>query len=152
MFKIFQTRAAERTPLRSDSGDSQANCFNAVRMYFGDASELGFFGPEEFIAYMNEKFQQVDGDIELRDVTIIWSRNDLTLPLGEIRLTRLDRNAANYPFGLVIEHAFVHLEENRVFQKRDPSAAGPFEIVPYHHALVPYLDQQGFEVTRHRRL
>lgn len=56
-----------------------------------------------------------------------------------------------YPFGLIIEHAFVELDEERVFHKPDPKPSSRYEVIQRGEALLPYLKSVGYELTRHRR-
>ncbi|MBX3035156.1 MAG: hypothetical protein KF865_14650 [Bdellovibrionaceae bacterium] len=130
----------------------RANCFQAVRLYFEENRQPEFMGPAEFVAYLQEEFVQLGAQdpVHADDVMVVWSRSLMELPVGEIDFARLRPEIPGYPFGLVIEHAFVWLEDGWVFQKRNPSAQGPYEIVPVAEALAPYRERYGFEVTLHR--
>lgn len=132
--------------------DNRANCFNAVLAFLGHESRLQFCDSEEFVAAIQKQTRQIGrGEKHLPgDISIIWSRNDFSLPNGQIDVDRLHKTAPDYPFGLIIEHAFVHIAEDQVFQKRDPTANGPYEIVSPEEALSPYKDRHGLEVTFHR--
>lgn len=128
------------------------NCFNAVQLYFQETKVPQFLGPAEFVSYLASKFQQVqfnEAD-KFEDVFVIWSRSDDSLPIGEIKILSLEARESGYPFGLVLEHAFVLLEDDSVFQKRDPTAESAHEIISRESALAPYLSRWGFEVTKHR--
>ncbi|MBX2989180.1 MAG: hypothetical protein KF802_14925 [Bdellovibrionaceae bacterium] len=145
--------------LGADAGElsrverKRANCFQAVRLYFEEHLRPEFLGPAEFVAYLQKEFTQLQArdQVLADDVMVIWSRGLMELPLGEIRIDRLRPEVPGYPFGLVIEHALVWLEDGWVFQKRNPSAQGPYEIVNIAEALAPYRERYGFEVTVHRR-
>jgi hypothetical protein len=130
-----------------------ANCFNAVQVYLGFAKGPELLGPEEFVSFIQEKFKQLSAEdsVQPHDVSIIWSRSSDVLPVGKIHVSELRKEAEGYPFGLVIEHAFVQTDEELVFQKRDPTPEGPYEMLSEESALAPYQDRFGFEVTRHRR-
>ncbi len=130
-----------------------ANCFNAVQVYLGYTKVAELLGPEEFVSYIQNNFKQLSFTEEVRphDVSIVWSRSSAELPVGNIQVANLRKNVPGYPFGLIIEHAFVQTDESLVFQKRDPTPKGPYEMVPEEVALAPYLDHSGFELTRHRR-
>lgn len=132
---------------------NRANCFNAVKFYYADTDELAFLGPEEFVLYLNNEFEQVPLSTkpETGDVTVIWSRSNESLPLGQIQVLKLDKGADGYPFGLIIEHSLVRIDEESIFQKRDPSKSGPYEIIPYEEALEPYKNLKGHELTLHRK-
>lgn len=129
------------------------NCFNAVQLYFEETKTPQFLGPAEFVSYLASKFQQIlfHESAKFEDVLVIWSRSDDSLPVGDINLLGLEKRESGYPFGLVLEHAFVLLEDDFVFHKRDLTAASAHEIVPRELAVAPYLRQNGFEVTKHRR-
>lgn len=74
------------------------------------------------------------------------------LPQGTINLNQLLKKQAGYPFGLVIEHAYCLLEDGKVFQKPNPKLNGLYEVITKAAALAPYVNLQGYELTRHRRL
>lgn len=140
-------------PLPQKIAEKRANCFNAVQLFWEDESEPAFTGPVEFVEYLESKFRQLSDDEEhiSLDVAVIWSRSSDALPIGAIRTDALNRRDDGYPFGLIIEHAFVLLDPDTAFQKRDPSELGAFEIVSSGQAVGPYLNARGFEITFHRR-
>lgn len=142
-----------KLPLPSEISRSRANCFNAVQLYWKDAKDPAFTGPEEFISYMEANFRQFLGDEKtiLPGVTIVWSRSSTALPVGQIKTEVLKRREQGYPFGLLIEHAFVVVDRQTVFQKRDPTENGPYELISLKEALQPYQDAVGFETTQHQR-
>jgi len=133
---------------------NRANCFNAIQLYWNDTADLHFVGPEEFLTYIKFHFTQIKVSLpqQAGDVAVIWSRSSDLLPVGSIRIEELQKERQGYPFGLIIEHSFVIIGNELVFQKRDPSLIGPYESVPGQIALKPYFNLNGFEVTRHRRL
>lgn len=128
------------------------NCFNAVQLYFQETKTAQFLGPAEFVSYLASQFQQVplNENDRFQDVFVVWSRSDESLPIGDINLLSLEKRESGYPFGLVIEHAFVLIEDGSVFQKRDPTSASAHEIISRELALSPYLSRNGYEVTKHR--
>ncbi len=141
-------------PLPQEISAARANCFNGVQIFWREAERLGFVGPEEFVVYLNSKFTQImDFGVVpwAGDVEVIWSRTSNVVPIGAIRVADLVAEREGYPFGLVIEHAFVVLENGLCFQKRDPTEDGPYELVSRGEALSAYLGRPGFEVTQHRR-
>jgi len=140
--------------LRSSILGVRANCFNIVQLYFGDITTPSICGPEEFVTYMQLNFYQLDSaDVEKpEDVLIVWSRTSDFLPIGSINLKDLKKDQDHYPFGLVIEHAFILMDSNMVFQKPNPSIESDYEIISKQSAVSPYLSRFGFEITRHRRL
>ncbi|MFN8790602.1 MAG: hypothetical protein ACK5Y2_04015 [Bdellovibrionales bacterium] len=131
----------------------RANCFNAVQLFWKDSTVQEFVGAEDFIEYIEKSFYQIPLDIPLLagDVSIVWSRNSLDLPHGQIDVNQLVKKQPGYPFGLIIEHAYCHLEDGRVFQKPNPNLTGFYEVIAEDKALAPYTQLQGYEVTRHRR-
>lgn len=141
-------------PLPKEITDLRANCFNAVQLYFDEIDKPIFLGPEEFVLYLQSKFVQITLDLKTKtgDVSVVWSRSASLLAVGEIKIDKLQKEVVGYPFGLIIEHAFVFLDDGSVFQKRDPTSLGPYEIVSENIALKPYINAHGFEVTRHRRI
>jgi hypothetical protein len=132
---------------------SGPNCFNAVQLYWDDCEHAVFLGPEEFVAYVQSTFEQVPVTDVLApgDITIVWSRSSDVLGLGEIQIEDLRKTREGYPFGLVIEHAFVQFDHETVFQKLDPTPGSPYQWIPEEEALEPYINTHGFEITRHRR-
>ncbi len=132
----------------------RANCFNAVQLYWQDIRMASYLGPEDFVRYLEEHFIQLQSTREVfaGDVTVVWSRTSDALENRQIKTDHLIEKAEGYPFGLVIEHAYTHVSPTTfVFQKRDPSADGPYEVVAEREALAPYRGRGGFELTRHRR-
>jgi hypothetical protein len=81
---------------------------------------------------------------------VVWSRTSDFLELSAIDLVHLVERRFGYPFGLVIEHSFVYQSADFVFQKRDPTVLGPYEIISMQEALEPYQKSDGLEITRHR--
>ncbi len=143
--------AAELNLSLNDS--TQANCFNAVQLFWEDTDKQVFVGSEEFIVYMAKHFTQVRTSEtgQYADVIIVWSRNESSLPIGKINLNDLILKRQGYPFGLIIEHAFVIIENGNIFQKPDPKSLGLYQIIFESEALSPYLKINGYEITRHRR-
>ena len=129
------------------------NCFNAIQLFWSDSDKMVYLGPEGFVSYMQNNFSQTDVGTKLQhgDVQIVWSRINNQLPIGDIKIDNLVKDTPGYPFGLVIEHAYVILDEDKVFQKRNPSQAGPFEVIHIEVATKPYHCLSGYEVTSHRR-
>jgi hypothetical protein len=136
------------------SDHNRANCFNAVELYWQDSKSQKCTGPQEFVEYVSRNFQQIDlGEPLLRgDVSVVWSRSDFRLPLGKIELEALASKREGYPFGLIIEHSVVHLDEDRIFHKPDPQSSSAYQVTTLTQSLSPYSMLKGFELTRHRRL
>lgn len=141
------------TPIPAIAREKCANCFNAIQLYWADSAEAKFIGPEEFVTYVQANFSQLDpkDNSEPGDISIIWSRATTALPIGKIRIEDLRKDRVGYPFGLIIEHAFVSIGEGLIFQKRDPTESGPYEVVSERAAIDPYRSAFGFEISRHRR-
>ena len=153
MIKQAQELVQRHTPIPTLTAQLRANCFNAVLFIWGDQHEAQFVGPEEFVRAIQNHFLQIplNDPMQTGDVTIIWSRTSDILPTGHIQMDQLKKDQPGYPFGLVIEHAFTYLDENQIFQKKDPSENGPYEIISNDEAIQPYRTCNGFEITRHRR-
>lgn len=141
------------TPLPEEIARTKANCFNAVQLFWQDIEIPKFIGPEEFVSYLNSRFHQIPHSNQwvMGDVVAVWSRNSNLMPLGQILISKFRKEDPQYPYGLIIEHAFVRTTSESVFQKRDPTAEGAYELVPHNSAISPYLGLQGFELTFHRR-
>jgi len=155
MTNLIQELIQMPIPLPEEFVSKRANCFNAIQLYWGDCQEAEFTGPEEFVSFVCKYFKQsaVEEVSEAQDLIIVWSRSSAYLPLGEIVVHQLQKEKKGYPFGLVIEHAFIFLDSKTkmVFQKRDPSRMGPYEVVREQEALSPYQKLFGYEITRHQR-
>lgn len=132
------------------SGVTDSNCFSAVQRFFDKNIRPSYVGPEEFVNYLNSNFIQINEPSDF-DVTVVWSRSEDKLPVGEVRTENLTKDSSGYPFGLVIEHAFVNLKGGRVFQKRDRTAQASYEEIALKEALSPYQRRQGYELTHHRK-
>jgi hypothetical protein len=139
-------------PLGDEIASGRANCFNAVELYHGHSDKVQFTGAESFVSYLFTKFMQINSQETsvVGDVSVVWSRTSDFLPIGKIDIGHLVERRSGYPFGLVIEHAFVSRDADLVFQKRDPSALGRYEIISMRNALEPYQKSDGLEITRHR--
>ena len=108
---------------------------------------------KQFIAYISTKFKQISLSESLiqGDVTLIWTRSSSLLPVGQIRIDDLVQKRNGYPFGLIIEHAFVIIDEEKIFEKADPKPSTLYQITSKQEAFAPYQNLNGFELTRHRR-
>jgi len=140
-------------PLTGTLAAAHPNCFNAVQRVLSDSEEITFLGPEEFVKYIQEKSRQfpIGTDRKSGDISVIWSRSSNVLKIGEIRIEELRKDRDGYPFGLIIEHAFIYMDSHRIFQKRDRTAEGPYEILEAEQAIEPYRSRAGLEITLHRK-
>lgn len=131
----------------------KANCFNAVELFWKDASAQRFLQPEECVAYIVDKFKQISltEKFAYGDVAILWSRSEDLLQVGKISVEDLLLKRPGYPFGLIIEHAFVYIDDKHVFQKADPKPTSLYQITSVEEALQPYINLKGFEITHHKR-
>jgi len=156
LIDTIQNLIQKPIPLPEKISKMRANCFNAVQLYFGDVNKVEFTDPEAFVRYIQSHFKQIEINEKqnVHDVIIVWSRSNNQLPVGQIITDHLRRENQGYPFGLIIEHAFIFTQpdSDEVFQKRDLSETGPYEIISQQVALAPYIDCCGFEITRHRRI
>ena len=71
------------------------------------------------------------------------------MPQGAIRIEELAQRRPGFPFGLILEHSFVHIDEHTVFQKADPKPSSAIELLAAAKALEPYTGLNGYELTRH---
>lgn len=80
----------------------------------------------------------------------MWSRTSFEIPVGEVQVIQLAQKETGFPFGLFLEHRFVLLENDFVFQKPNPKLASSVELVSLEQALAPYVGLPGFELTYHQ--
>ena len=142
------SRAEQRVAhLIGRSFDFKVNCFCISEFFFRDTT-LRNVTADEMLNFVAENFQQVD-HVESQALTLIWSRSSLELPVGTIRMSDLAKRTAGFPFGLILEHSFIQINADTVFQKADPTIASKVEITLLSEAVAPYAQLKGFELTRH---
>jgi hypothetical protein len=98
--------------------------------------------------FVAKNFIQVK-DENFFTLTLIWSRTSSMLPMGEIRIDELVKRLPGFPYGLILEHSFVQIDRDKVFQKPDPKPTSKIEIIPLAKAIEPYIGIKGFELTHH---
>lgn len=116
--------------------DYKVNCFCISEFYFRD-TELRNLTADEMLDFVAGNFRQIDNE-EPHVLTLIWSRSSLELPIGNIRISELAKRSESFPFGLILEHSFVQIDGETVFQKADPTLASKVEIIPISKAVEPY--------------
>lgn len=127
--------------------DFPVNCFSVSEFYFRD-SPLQKLSADEMLNFVAENFRQVSKGGP-RTLALIWSRSSFEIPVGGIEVQKLSNRSEGFPFGLVLEHSFVQIDDENVIQKADPSLISKIEIIPAVKAMGPYVNLQGFEVTWH---
>lgn len=118
--KIIGKASSEISP------DSQSNCFWATKYFF----EPNSLPPQklngnEILKFIADNFTQVESP-KTYDVFIIWNSSDVQISPQKINVHHLATFPAGFPFGLIIEHSGVYLENNDVFQKASPKEADKF--------------------------
>ena len=137
----------EASTLIGQSFPHKVNCF-CISEFFFHHTELRNKTADEMLNFVATHFQQVDEALP-NTMILIWSRSSHELPLGQIRIEDLAKRPPGFPFGLVLEHSFVQIENGMVFQKADPSLTSKVETIPLAKAIEPYAQLSGFEITRH---
>jgi hypothetical protein len=127
----------------------EVNCFCVSKLFFENTA-LKKLTADEMLDYVHVGFQQVEipppGSLGL-----VWSRTSDSIPLGKIDTNHIAKRSAGFPHGLVLEHSFVLLNEEMVFQKPDPKIVSAVEICPLKNALETYKNKPGFEITWHQK-
>ena len=127
--------------------DCKVNCFCISELFFLDTA-LRNLTVDEMLNFVAENFTQIEregGPV----LTLIWSRSSFDLPIGKIRINELAKRPSGFPFGLILEHSFVQIDNEKVIQKADPRMTSKVEIIPLSKAIEPYTRLKGFEITRH---
>lgn len=130
------------------SFDYKVNCFSISEFFYRD-TVLQHLTADEMLNFVTENFQQIENDVPLA-LTLIWSRTSSEVPIGEIRVNELAKRPSGFPFGLILEHSFVRINNQSVFQKADPTMISKVEIIPLSKAIEPYAKLSGFEMTHHK--
>ncbi len=127
--------------------DYKVNCFCVSEFFFRE-TQFRKTSADHLLDFVAEHFVQVKDETPI-SLVLVWSRSSLELPIGEIEVRVLAERPPGFPFGLVLEHSYVQLDRDKVFQKADPEPASEIQIVSMREAVEPYLDLVGFEQTRH---
>lgn len=125
----------------------QVNCFCVAKNFFveGDWKSLS---ADEMLNFTHLAFQQVYMP-QFPCLKLIWSRTNNILPPGGIEIDELVKRKDGFPFGLILEHSFVQLDQKFVYQKPDPLLTSSIEVISIDEAITPYQGKMGFEITRH---
>lgn len=99
---------------------------------------------------MADNFYQIDKP-DPYDVFIIWNSSNSKLSPKKIDVHCLSTIPPGFPFGLIIEHSGVFLENNTVFQKASPHEIDKFEIIKTEQAFSPYEKLPWKQITYHRK-
>lgn len=68
-----------------------------------------------------------------------------------IDVRRMNKEEADFPYGLVFDHIVVRLSDDLVFHKPDPTLESRYQIDLLGSVLMPNEGRTGFETTSHRR-
>lgn len=129
------------------SFDHKVNCF-CISEFFYRPTQFRQSTADEMLNFVAKNFRQVEENGPAI-LTLVWSRSSFELPIGEIHVQEIAKRLSGFPFGLVLEHSFVQMEDEMVFQKADPNTTSKIELISSTKALEPYLKTKGFELTRH---
>ena len=135
------------TPLVNKTLDHKVNCFCISELYFRE-THLRHASADEMLNFVSDYFVQVEKS-QPEALALIWSRTTLDLPLGKINVNELAKRTSGFPFGLVLEHSFVQLNQTEALHKPNPNLNSKVEILPLAQAIEPYLQLFGFEITWH---
>lgn len=127
--------------------DQRVNCF-CISEHFYRTTAFRQTPADEMLNFTTDYFLQTK-DFSPNVLTLVWSRTSPQLPIGEIDVQLLSKRLSGFPFGLVLEHSFVQLDSELVFQKADPRTSSKIELLPVAQAVEHYRKLKGFETTRH---
>lgn len=151
LFRIVNSKQTQPLPKRLSaligrSFSHRVNCFCISEFFFRD-TPFRHSTADEFINFAAKNFEQVESR-NTPLLILVWSRSSFEIPIGEIKIKELVKRNLGFPFGLVLEHSFVQIDENLVFQKADPTTNSKVELTSYAKALAPYQNLKGFEITK----
>jgi hypothetical protein len=133
------------------SDGSQSNCFWATKYFFEPHSlPPQKLNGNEILKFIAEHFTQVEKPTT-HDVFIIWNSSDVQLSPQKIDVHHLATFPKGFPFGLIIEHSGVYLENSNVFQKASPKQTDKFEVIKTDLAFLPYENLSWRQITYHRK-
>lgn len=129
---------------------TKSNCFWATNYFF----DIKAFPPTQLsgidiLRFVSDNFTQVEIP-QVGDVFVIWSSSDLQSSPDNVDVHFLSNYPKGFPFGLVVEHSGIILEEEKVFQKASPNEGDIFEIVEIKKAFAPYEKMGWHRKTFHR--
>ncbi len=104
----------------------------------------------EILKFVAENFVQVEEPQEY-DVFVIWSSSNTSLSPDKIDIQYLSSYPEGFPFGLVVEHSGVFLNNGMVFQKASPNDNDIFEVITKDDAFSNYQNLSWVRFTYHRR-
>jgi hypothetical protein len=131
--------------------DTKSNCFWATKYFF----EPNSLPPTkmngiEILNFVAENFTQIE-EPEKHDMFIIWSSSDTSLSPDKLNIHFLSTYPEGFPFGLVVEHSGVFLNDGLVFQKASPKDEDAFEVTTKASAFSDYQKLSWVRFTFHRR-
>src|SRR5690606_16734004 len=106
--KILDKKSAEVIP------ETKSNCFWTTKYFF----EPNAFPPQklngnEILKFVADNFNQVQQPQE-NDAFVIWSSRNPTLSPDKIDVQHLSTFPEGFPFGLIVEHSGVFLNDGKV--------------------------------------
>lgn len=132
-------------------GNSKSNCFWATMyFYIPDLFPPKMINGNEVLNFLDLHFMQVENPQD-HDVFVIWNSSNIDISPKEIDIHFLASYPQGFPFGLIIEHSGVILENNIIFQKASPKEFDNFEIINWDLAYSPYEILPWKKVTYHRK-
>lgn len=145
VLKILDKKSAEVVP------NTKSNCFWATKYFF----EPNSLPPTrmngiEILKFVAENFIQIE-EPQDNDVFVIWSSSDVSLSPDKLDIQYLSTYPEGFPFGLVVEHSGVFINDEMVFQKASPKDEDAFEVIPKDHAFSSYQKLSWVRFTYHRR-
>ena len=128
------------------------NCFNTVVSYFKNQLDDGKISAQAMLDWLQAHTEQIsESDRDIETIVVLWSSTDPSISPEIIQIADLKREAAGYPFGLVMEHAAIFVTPTDVFQKASPSDEHKFEIVEFSRMIIQdYSHTPWLKTTLHK--
>lgn len=106
------------------------NCFSTSVSYFRNEIINGCMTAEEMLKWLQDNTYQVEKP-EAFSIAVVWFSSDVSKSPNAVRVNELLKTNSGYPFGLIMEHAAIFINDFDVFQKASPKDEDPFEIVNF---------------------
>lgn len=128
----------------------KVNCFAACVSYFQSELVERCLSADEMLNWLNKDTEQVLLP-QKNCIFVIWSSSDVIKSPDKVEIHEIYQRQSGYPFGLIMEHAGVFLDEIQVFQKASPLDKDAFEITDYLTVADSYLSKTAWtRITFHR--
>lgn len=128
------------------------NCFTTVISYFKNQTIDGLTSAQAMLEWLQSHTNQVLA-FNSDTIVVVWSTSNQSLSPDKVEVSKMLKSSPGYPFGLVMEHAAVFLNQEDVFQKASPKDSDPFEIINFntmmknHYSHLPWLRTTFHEIT-----